>query len=293
MVKFYWRKNIKKPKNQHKKFYISPTFLLSFLFSFFAGNGYLFLLYTLSVFMHELMHIIVAEKLGYSLHKFELSILGASMKLESESFYGMDELKIAIAGPLFNLCLFIFLVGSWWTFPVLYNYTFDFAIVNLFVFALNILPIFSLDGGRILVSLLSVKLDRKKCVKIVRNIGLVFAIMFFILFIISFFVNFNFSLGVISIFLFISCTSAGKTEFVKMSVLSKKDKIKKGISLEEKRYIFSENARLLDMYRKLKSNTYTCFEIVRDNKNNLIIDEDELMVLMEKNGATSSVFNCF
>lgn len=236
--------------------------------------------------MHEYVHILVAGKLGYTLLKFELSITGASMKLEDESFYGNDELIIALSGPLFNLFMFIMIVGLWWMFPVLYNYTFDFALVNLFVFALNILPIYSLDGGRIIVCLLESKMGRKKGVKIVRNIGLFFSLFFFVLFIISLFISPNFSLGVISIFLFVSCSNVGKTEIVKISVLSKKEKIKNGISLEIKTYIFSSSARLIELYRKLRHNTFTSFHVVSSDNKQLCFDEDELICMLEKYGAS-------
>lgn len=121
-----WKKTFSKnTKNKPRKFEFSWSFLIAFLFSFCMGNGYLFLLYTFSVILHELFHIFVAVKLGYTLQKFKLSILGASMNLEDESFWGNDEFLIAISGPLLNLFLFLLCLGMWWVFPPVYNFTFD------------------------------------------------------------------------------------------------------------------------------------------------------------------------
>ena len=94
---------------------------------------------------------IVAKKLGYRLDYFKLSITGASMKLEEDEFFLNDEILVASAGPIFNLFVFVICLGSWWINPVFYNFTVDFAYINFFIFLLNILPIYSLDGGRIFV----------------------------------------------------------------------------------------------------------------------------------------------
>ena len=283
----------KKNLIKKRKFNFSISFILTFLYSFFCGNGYLFLLYTLAVSIHELFHIFVSIKLGYTLDKFELSITGASMNLEDESFYGKDEIIIALAGPLINLFIFLVLVGLWWIEPVIFNYTFDFALVNLFVFALNILPIYSLDGGRIIVALFSEKFTRHTGIKLVKFIGIVFSVILFVLFIVSFFVSFNFSLGVMSVFLFASSVFQGKSEFKKINIMSKKDKLKNGLSLEIKTYIFSSQARLINLYRKLRENHYTNFIIVKKEwENDNMIDEDSLILLMEKYGAAARVSDC-
>lgn len=278
-------------KNPFSKFHFSFSYLLAFLFSFIMGNGYIFLLYTITIIIHEMVHIIVASKLGYTLDKFSLSVLGASMSLEDENFFSSDELKIALSAPLFNLFVFISLSGLWWIVPSFYNFTFDFALVNLFVFAINILPIFSLDGGRIVVFILSKKMQRKKAVNIIRGLGIGFAILFFVLFLVSFFFEFNFSLGMISIFLFNSCTKASGEGFKKISSISKKDKLKNGLSLEIEEYIFASSARLIDLYRKLKTNSFARF-FIQDSEGSLIFDEDKLYMLIEKYGAGSRVCDC-
>ena len=284
---------IKKVKQSNKKFKFSYTFFIAFLYSLLCGNGYMFLLYTIAVVLHEFIHIFVAKKLGYNLKNFELSILGASMNLEEESFYYNDEIIIAIAGPLFNLFIFILFACGWWFFPLSYDYTFDFAIVNLLVFSLNILPLYSFDGGRIIVSLIEKKINRKIGIDIVRLIGIVFAVILFILFVVSIFFSFNFSLGVVSVFLFISCTNQGMGCYQKINVVSKKQKIKNGLCLEMKTFVFSDSAKLINLYRKLSNSTYAIFNIYDAKKDkNILIDEDCLVFLIDKYGPLECVKNC-
>ena len=279
-----------------KKFKFSYSFLLAFGYSFFLGNGYLFLLYTIAIVLHELFHILVAVKLGYTLSNFTLSITGASMKLEDEQFFSSDEIFIAISGPLLNLFLFIICACGWWIFPSLYNYTFDFALVNLFVFALNILPIYSLDGGRIVVAIVGKYYNRMVGVKIVRTIGFVISIFMFLLFIISCFMNINFSLGVMSVFLFVSAMFAGKSEYQKINVVSKTQKLKNNLCMEYKMYVFSIEAKLIHLYRKLRSGTFSRFIVYRNDfnssNNNLkafSFDEDKLLLLIERFGAGTRI----
>ena len=273
----------KKRKRKNKgKFKFSLSLFIAFLYSFLCGNGYIFLLYSITIVLHALIHCIVAVSLGYTLEKFELSITGASMNLENDSFYANDELIIALAGPMFNLFVFILFSGLWWIFPSLYNFTFDFAIINLFVFALNILPLYSFDGGRIVVFLFSRKFERKQVVLVIRYLAIFFSFILFLLFLISIFVSFNFSLGVVSVFLFVSAVSHSNYDYTRVNVVSKKEKLARGLFLEEKTYIFSDNARLIDLFRKLKSNEYSLFCVMKKDGKMVCFDEDKLTMLIEK-----------
>ena len=283
------KRHKKNNRTNSGKFRISWTFIIAFLLSFFAGNGYLFLLYTFSIILHELAHILMAKKLGYTLSKFELSMLGASMNLENEDFYGNDELLISIAGPFFSLLIFIISCCSWWIIPVLYVYTFDFAIVNLFIFVTNILPLYSLDGGRVLVCIIQKYKNRKIGIKIVKCIGVVFSLLLFILFLCSCFFTINFSIGIFSVFLFVSSTSSIGGYFKKISIQKKLNSLKNSQFLETKTFIFSDNARLIDLYRKLENQTYSAFLVMNKNGEFVSIDEIKLSILMEKYNVSTPI----
>ena len=57
--------------------------------------------YILSLFLHELCHFFVAKKLGYYPKKIKLNFFGAVLEGDDD-FVLKDELKIILAGPLFN-----------------------------------------------------------------------------------------------------------------------------------------------------------------------------------------------
>ena len=84
---------------------ISPAFFLLFFWFLIFGKIDLFLIFFLTLLIHELGHFIVAKRLGYKLNSFYLTLTGAQLNYNSGIFENKDELKIAIAGPLTNIFL--------------------------------------------------------------------------------------------------------------------------------------------------------------------------------------------
>ena len=83
---------------------------------------------------------------------------------------------VLIAGPICNLLIFLlfFMFRS----TIFFNDTFKiFFINNLFLFLLNILPIYSLDGGQILYYFLTKKLDIVKSNKILDVLSFTFSLV--------------------------------------------------------------------------------------------------------------------
>ncbi|MEG1499599.1 MAG: site-2 protease family protein [Clostridia bacterium] len=194
-----------------KKIGIHPSFFLFFVLLIFFGQGMLFLSYTFAVCLHEISHATVAKKLGYSLDKLFIMPFGACLKYHDSVFMPKDEFKIAIAGPLANLLLFFLTVSLWWLFPSTYAFTYLFAFANLTTFLFNLVPAFPLDGGRVLISLLSLKIERKKALKITKIINIILSIFLFVLFLFTFFFKINFSFAFMAIFLFIGVFDGEKS----------------------------------------------------------------------------------
>jgi len=276
---------VKKASKKPSKISIDFSIILLFLYSFLCGNAYIFCLYFISVILHELAHLYVAKKLGYGLDVFKFSITGASMKLDSEEFFLNDEFKIAIAGPLFNLFVFVLIVGMCWIIPDVYNYAYDFALVNLFIFLFNILPIYSLDGGRIVVCLFEKFTNRSRIVTILRYIGIVLSCLLFIAFLVSCGLEINFSLGVASVFLFLTSTAKSNGKYYKFLSDSKLKAIKNNVAIEQKVFLVSSDARLIDLYRKLSPKVYSCFIVVSKSKK-FEISEQKLIEFLGCYGAT-------
>jgi Zn-dependent protease len=118
-----------------------------------------------SVFLHELMHSIVAIGYGIRVKQITLFIFGGVSEIAEETRDFKKEFKIAIAGPAASFAIAGVLAALWLLVSRLI--TSDFqpvrmaegvllygAIINALVGGFNLIPAFPLDGGRILRSAL-------------------------------------------------------------------------------------------------------------------------------------------
>ena len=123
----------------------------------------LFILFT-SVLIHEFGHVLMAKKYGIGTSSINLNILGGAA-LIGESYEGLIKVRklfVVLAGPMTNLVLVI--LSSIIVVPFLYSgselklfeldlFTYIMVITwfsNLIMFLFNLLPIYPMDGGRIL-----------------------------------------------------------------------------------------------------------------------------------------------
>lgn len=241
------------------------SFLIMLVLSLLTDLFWLFLLYFICLIFHELCHALVAKKLGYKIGCINLLFSGAVLEAEGDEFTFSDEIKIAIAGPLFNLCFAFLIIAFWWLFPESYNYTLDLCVINFVIFAFNILPFFPLDGGRILLALLCKKLSRAEGVKISKIITIVFAVMLFLIFVISLFYAPAFTFGTASVNLIMSAFAEDKSAVYKrwLTVQHKKDRIRKN-GLETRFVTVGENINNFILYKMLDARHYTVFLVVND-----------------------------
>ena len=129
-----------------KKIDISPSFIAFLCAYYYFDPMETFVPFLLSVALHELGHLTALALCRVKIHQIRLSALGAQIVTPSVSH--LQELFIAASGPAVNLLLLIISVRK---FPML-------ALINLCLLFYNLLPIYPLDGGRILRALLSLLL---------------------------------------------------------------------------------------------------------------------------------------
>ena len=115
-----------------------------------------------SIFLHELMHSIVALGYGIKVKQIILFIFGGVSEIPEETRDFRKEFRIAIAGPVASFAIAAGFAGLWWAMTLfsinplsaaeqvvegvfLYG-----AIINGLLGAFNLIPAFPLDGGRIL-----------------------------------------------------------------------------------------------------------------------------------------------
>jgi len=147
------------------------------------------------VVLHEYGHALMARRYGIGTHDIILSPIGGIARLDSIPSDPKGELMIAIAGPLVNLAIALFIVGGLYLFKlgivlpdadgftILTNpvgFAHLILLVNVVLFLFNLIPAFPMDGGRILRALLSFKMDRLKATFIASSLGKILAIGFLI-----------------------------------------------------------------------------------------------------------------
>lgn len=208
-------------KRFHKlRISIHPLFIILGLILVVLGRSTAFFICTISAFFHELGHSIVAEKYGYKMQKIRLMPFGAELHGDTDSFDGNDELYIALAGPCVNFVVCVTLLGLWWLSPRVYGFTYQIFETNLVMGCFNLLPLFPLDGGRVLLYFVSRQMTRKAGAKVVKKITKIFACTLFLVFLLTIiFASANFSFGIMAFMLFFSASSsANEAVYQKISL---------------------------------------------------------------------------
>ena len=132
------------------------------------------------VLLHEFGHALACRQVGGSAEQIILWPLGGIAYVAPPPRPGAWLWSIA-AGPLVNLLLVPVTFLLWWgsanagwpdDYPDLHYYLYSVARINIVLLVFNLLPIFPLDGGQILQSLLWFAVGRPASLKIASVIGL-------------------------------------------------------------------------------------------------------------------------
>ena len=147
------------------------------------------------VILHEFGHALAARRYGVRTHDILMTPIGGIARLERMPEGRLEEFWVAIAGPLVNfLIVGLIWLGFWIVtgrqLPILSDefwvfenqppsYFMILLLANAYLGVFNLIPAFPMDGGRILRSLLSVRLSRERATAIASYIGRAIAIVFF------------------------------------------------------------------------------------------------------------------
>ena len=132
---------------------VSPAFVALLCAYFYFDPAETFLPFLLAVTLHEAGHLLALRCMRVQVHKVSFQLTGAVIHTQPLRY--PQEGLAAAAGPLVNLlCTLVFLHKN----PA-------FALVNLLLLFFNLLPLYPLDGGRILRALLHILLnDAAACI---------------------------------------------------------------------------------------------------------------------------------
>jgi stage IV sporulation protein FB len=252
---------------------VHPLFLGVFLLTILDGKIIYLLSVIVSSLLHELAHAYVAYKRGYVLNQITLMPYGASLNGD-DIISKEDGFIIAISGPALNILLAIITTASWWTLPIIYNYTQEFRTVNLTLAAFNLLPIYPLDGSQIVLSLVK---NTRKAIKILKGVGIAVSVFLFLAYIISFFIKHNVSLAIMATTILIAAVEGVKKESYK-HIASLAIGVKNTSQpLEMRTLAVKDSIELIAVIKKLTTNSFSTFKIF-DDKMNFFATLDEKMV---------------
>jgi Zn-dependent protease len=159
------------------------------------GVAYTVLMLTVfaCVVLHEYGHALTAKKFGVDTVDIIVSPIGGIARMKYIPDKPMQEFFITLNGPLVNLILGSLLAVLMFLITGRFSLNLDtynledpmefvrlLSLINFTLFFFNLIPAFPMDGGRILRSLLAVKLGKVKATRIASLVGRVFAIGFVI-----------------------------------------------------------------------------------------------------------------
>ena len=106
--------------------------------------------------------------LGFSIH-FKTNIDDYNIKIGKSNFLTIKKLFINIAGPITNLIIILIGYLMKWNSNILY--------ANLIIFIINMIPIYPLDGGRIVKNVLKILIGNRKSREYANKISNFFVIV--------------------------------------------------------------------------------------------------------------------
>lgn len=266
------------------KFKVNPLFFALALALVAFGHTLDFVWTLLALLFHEGAHALMARARGYVVKKIVLLPYGAMMSA-GENFDKTSSVLIGLAGPCCNIVLALVTLGLWWLYPASYPYTIAFLYANLSLGLFNLLPVYPLDGSRVVLGFCKNKL---KAIKGLQIAGIACSFLFLGLFVSSFFFGLNFTFGIMAVFLFYGATFASKDETYS-SVLDVACK-NYDLGVEIKRVEISKNTPILRLFHHVGRLTQTSFEVVDDSGNVICtLSEQDLKTIAVKNKLTTMI----
>lgn len=154
---------------------IHPLFFAVGVASALVGGLPVFLITAITALLHECGHIFCAAKLGFNCTNVKLMPYGAAAVCDIDGISPADEIKLALSGPAVNAFLCVGVAGLWWFYPQSYAYTDTVMFANAAMLAVNLLPAYPLDGGRVFRCVLKKFVSERTAGIALRTVSLVVA----------------------------------------------------------------------------------------------------------------------
>ncbi len=188
-------------KNIYKKIKLSPFFLLVILLSLVSGLFKDVITLFMIIIIHELGHILSSIMLNWKIRKIDITICGGFITYDDvidKPF--KEEIIIAVSGFLFQFILYVF---SFLLYKLNILDIKFFSLINrynLSIFLFNILPIYPLDGAKILLVIYNFFMPYKKSLRLISITSIAFLFLI-ILYFIKYKIKFEYSYIMIMCFI--------------------------------------------------------------------------------------------
>ena len=258
------------------KLKIHPLFAALCLYFVFTGRALALGGYIVAILAHELAHSRAAAWRGYTLGAVTLMPYGGVID-GGERYSAADNVFIALAAPVFNAAVAVCVVALWWLVPDCYAYTADVCAANASMCVLNLLPVYPLDGYRVVFALSK---NKGRAVAAMRVAGGVVGAVFAALGMLTALAEFNPTLILFGFFLIYGALfRVGDAMIVHLAgngIFCKNYRA----GVEKRTFIISRDAPLSALVRQLKRDSAAVFEVVTEGGEPLFeLDEDDVGVM--------------
>lgn len=179
-------------KNILNRISFHPLFFLLVISIIITGYFKPFIIYFSLIFIHELGHFLVGMYFNFDIDKIYFYPFGGYSKFNSEINKPLkEELMVLLGGPISQVLFYL-------TMSYIFNLGDTFRIYHYGLLFFNLLPIYPLDGGKLINILLCYKFPYLKSYNFVIIISVISLVLLFIL---SIKYYYNFNIILVSIFL--------------------------------------------------------------------------------------------
>ncbi len=140
------------------------------------------------VLVHEVAHSVVALRKGMKINAITLFLFGGVSQMEETTPDPRTELPMALVGPVTSLVVGLISIGLAYAADaaitsrplagVVVFFLAYLGLLNVILFAFNLLPAFPMDGGRVLRAFLARRMSLPRATKIAADVGKGFAVVF-------------------------------------------------------------------------------------------------------------------
>jgi Zn-dependent protease/CBS domain-containing protein len=251
------------------------------------------------VLLHELGHALAARRFGIRTRDITLLPIGGVARLERMPDKPLQELWVAIAGPLVNVgiaaVLFVAIALTERWAPVAQisvaegSFLQTLLFVNLILIVFNMIPAFPMDGGRVLRAILALRLDYTLATQIAASIGQAIALLFGLFALLGplFLPNMIFNPFLVIIALFVWIGAAQEASMTQMkSALSG---IPAASAMQTHFHTVSPDDRLSSVLQLVLAGSQTDFPVETDGKLVGILTRADLLATVAARGVDVSV----